>query len=142
MQLEKSMAEEIADGLVAVETQGNSVIVRLPEEIAFPSGSDQLSPSIIPILADVGNALQDSPGLIVVSGHTDDQPISSTEFRSNWELSTDRAVSVVHEFMTQSNIDPERLSAVGFADTRPLAPNDTPENRAQNRRVEISITSE
>ncbi len=142
VQLKESMQEEISEGLIDVETQGNSVTVRLPEEIAFPSGSDRLSSDILPIIALVGNALKDSPGLIMVSGHTDDQPIASSEFRSNWELSTDRAVSVVHQFMTLSGIDPARLSAVGYADTRPLVPNDTPENRAKNRRVEINIVND
>jgi len=140
--LEETMKQEISEGKVAVETRGNSVIVRLPNEIAFPPGSDEIAPDIIPILATVAEALKKSPGRIMVGGHTDDRPISSTSVRSNWELSTDRAVSVIHELIALGGIKPERLAAVGYADTHPIVPNDTPEHRARNRRVEISIIND
>jgi len=142
VQLQDSMHKEIEEGLINIESQGNSVVVRLPEEIAFPSGSDELSGDILPVIAEVGKALRNAPGLIMISGHTDNQPISSSRFRSNWGLSTDRAVSVVQQLIALGGIDPERLSAIGYADTRPIVPNDTPEHRAKNRRVEISIATE
>ena len=138
-QLTSSMQKEIDKGMVAVETSGNAVVIRFPEKIAFPPGSDELSDEIMPILKEVSKALEESPGTIMVSGHTDDRPISSKEFRSNWELSTDRAVSVIELLQKLGDIPPERLTAVGYGSTRPLAPNDTPENRARNRRVEITI---
>lgn len=141
-QLQQSMSSEIAEGIVAVETTGNSVVIRFPEEIAFPPGSDEISDEIMPLLEQVTAALQDAPGTIMISGHTDDRPISSGRFRSNWELSTDRAVSVIQRIESLGKIDPSRLTAVGYGDTRPLVPNDTPEHRARNRRVEIAIVRE
>jgi chemotaxis protein MotB len=140
--LQQSMESEIADGIIAVETTGNSVVIRFPEEIAFPPGSDEISEEIMPILRRLAAALQDSPGTIMVSGHTDDRPIRSAQFSSNWKLSTDRAVSVIHRLQQIGTVDPRRLTAVGYGDTRPLAPNDSPENRARNRRVEIAIVQE
>jgi chemotaxis protein MotB len=141
-ELEQSLQSEIAEGIIAVETTGNTVVIRFPEEIAFPPGSDEISDAIDPILIRVAAALKESPGTIMVSGHTDDRPIKSAEFSSNWELSTDRAVSVIHRMQNLTDVDARRLTAVGYGDTRPLAPNDTPENRARNRRVEIAVVRE
>ena len=141
-QVTESMRPEIAAGMVAVEMQGNAVVIRLPEEIAFPPGSDEVSAQIAPVLKRVAASLADTRGMIVVSGHTDDRPITSGRFRSNWELSTDRAVSVVEQLVEIGGIAPERVMAVGHAATRPLAPNDSDGNRARNRRVEISIVQE
>lgn len=135
----ESMQPEIAAGMVAVEMQGNAVVIRFPEEIAFPPGSDALSAQVAPVLQRVAGSLAGTRGIIVVSGHTDDRPITSGRFRSNWELSTDRAVSVVQQLVEVGGIAPERVMAVGHAATRPLASNDSEENRARNRRVEISI---
>ena len=141
-ELQSSMKTEIAEGIIAVETAGNTVVIRFPEEIAFPPGSDEMSDDIMPMLEQVAEALGDAPGTIMVSGHTDDRPIKSARFRSNWELSTDRAVSVIQRLEALGSIDANRLTAVGYGDTRPLVPNDTPENRARNRRVEIAIVRE
>lgn len=142
VQLQKSMKTEIAEGVIAVESTGNTVIIRFPEEIAFPPGSDEISDEIMPILSRLADALQDTPGTIMVSGHTDDRPIRSAEFSSNWELSTDRAVEVIQRLQGLGKIAPDRLTAVGYGETRPLVPNDSPENRARNRRVEIAIVRE
>lgn len=141
-QLRSSMRAEIAEGIIAVETAGNTVVIRFPEEIAFPPGSDEMSDDILPMLGQVADALRDTPGTIMVSGHTDDQPIRSARFRSNWELSTDRAVSVIQQLESIGGIESARLTAVGYGDTRPLAPNDSAENRARNRRVEIAVVRE
>lgn len=138
-ELQQSLQAEIAEGIITVETTGNSVIIRFPEEIAFPPGSDEISDEIMPILRRVVKSVAESPGTLMVSGHTDDRPIKSKQFGSNWELSTDRAVSVIHRLQQIGGIDPARLTAVGYGDTRPLVPNDSPENRMRNRRVEIAI---
>jgi chemotaxis protein MotB len=137
--LQESLAGEIAEGIMSVETTGNSVVIRFPDDIAFPSGSDEISDEIMPILKRLTEALQEAPGMIMVSGHTDDRPINSDKFRSNWSLSTDRAVTVIQRLEELGTIDSSRISAVGYGDTRPLAPNDSPDNRAKNRRVEIEI---
>ena len=97
---------------------------------------------MLPILERVTSALAESPGTVMVAGHTDDVPIKSQTFGSNWELATDRAVSVVHQIIELGNLSPNRIRAMGYGDTRPLAPNDTAENRALNRRVEIVIERE
>lgn len=138
-QIKLAMKQEIGRGKIAVETTGNTVIIRLSEEVAFPPGSDQVSPQIKDIVQRLGPALRDTTGTIMVTGHTDDLPISSSEFASNWELSADRAVAVVHEIIQHTGIAENRFAAVGHGSTRPMAPNDTPENRARNRRVEITI---
>lgn len=138
-EVKQALMDEITDGIIAVETTGERVIIRFPEEIAFPPGSDALSDAIIPIIDRLTKALEEAPGTIMVSGHTDDRPINSERYKSNWSLSTDRAVSVIRLFERIGNIDSKRLTAVGYADTQPLVPNDTAENRARNRRVEIVI---
>ncbi len=138
----QALEAEITDGIIAVETTGERVVIRFPEEIAFPPGSDELSDAIIPIIDRLTKALAKAPGTIMVSGHTDDRPINSARYKSNWSLSTDRAVSVIRLFEEIGNIESTRLTAVGYADTQPLAPNDTAENRARNRRVEIVIVQQ
>jgi len=134
-----AMKTDLDAGRIAVETQGNTVIIRLPEEVAFPPGSDVVSAEIIDIIDRLAPAMRASEGVIMVTGHTDNQPISSSEFSSNWELSADRAVAVIEQIMTYTGIREERFAAVGHGATKPIAPNDTPENRARNRRVEITI---
>jgi chemotaxis protein MotB len=76
---------------------------------------------------------------VVVAGHTDDVPISTSRFRSNWELSSARAVTVVHSLLGNPSVDATRVVVEGHADSQPLAPNDTPDNRAKNRRVELIL---
>ncbi len=141
-QVEATLQSEISDGIITVETTGNSVVIRFPEEIAFPPASDQISDAIIPIIQRLSKSLTNVPGTIMISGHTDDRPINSATYQSNWRLSTDRAISVIQLFEEIGNIESERLTAVGYADTRPIATNDTPEERARNRRVEIAIIQE
>ena len=83
--------------------------------------------------------IDNNSGTVTVSGHTDNVPISNDRFRSNWELSTSRAVSVAHEILRAAEIDQNRVIVSGHADTRPRADNDNAENRSKNRRVDISI---
>ena len=141
-QVKQTLQSEIAEGIISVESTGNTVTIRFPEEIAFPPASDQMSDAIIPIIKRLSKSLADAPGTIMISGHTDDRPINSARYKSNWKLSTDRAVSVIQLFEEIGNIESKRLTAVGYADTRPIAPNDTAEDRAKNRRVEIAIVQQ
>lgn len=141
-QVKAVMKKDIADGKVTVETTGNTVLIRLPEEVAFAPGSDDVSEQITEIIDRLAPAMRATTGTIMVSGHTDDVPISSSEFASNWELSADRAVAVIHHIAELTGLDESRFAAVGNGSTKPIAPNDTPENRAKNRRVEISIVEE
>lgn len=137
--LKIAMAQELFERLIELVVEENRVVIRFPDKAAFPSGSRDMSNAITPALDRIANILRETQGDIQVSGHTDDAPISTALFRSNWDLSTARAVSVVHYLVNRAHIDPARIAARGFADSRPLATNSTPENRAVNRRVEISV---
>ena len=108
----------------------------------FAESSADLQPVGIEILELVADVLQASPNDISIEGHTDSRPISSGRYPSNWELSTARATSVLRHLTEHVGFDPTRLSAAGYADTRPLAPNDTVEGAARNRRVEVVVTSD
>ena len=138
--LRTQMSREIAQARVQILEEGDRIIVRFPAQSAFPSGTMELSPTILPALVKIARVLARNEGHILIAGHTDNAPISTERIRSNWELSTARAVSVVHYLLEVADIDPARITAQGFADSRPLAPHDTPERRAGNRRVEISIS--
>lgn len=138
-QLESLLEQEIKMGDLAVEKQGMQTVIRFPERVAFPTASDILRPQFDPVLAKVVSVVEKSVGTIVITGHTDNVPINNDRFRSNWDLSAARAVSVVHAILDRSNIAPTRLVAQGMADTKPISPNDTASHRADNRRVEITI---
>ena len=137
--LNQDLQKEIASGLVYVEKQGSDVMIRFPEEVSFPSGSDKLVRSFIPIIHRISAMLHNSQGDISIAGHTDDQPIATQRFRSNWELSAARAVSVAHRLFETRQINKDKISVIGHADTRPLVENNSADNRAKNRRVEIII---
>ena len=123
---------------VKIDKEGIRIIFRSP--IIFDLGKAELKPEIISVLSAVAKVIREMPNEVVVEGHTDDKPIVSGEFRSNWELSAARAFSVIRYFIEQG-IDSRRLSAIGYGEYRPLYPNDTEEHRAYNRRIEIDIVS-
>lgn len=135
----QSLKAEIKDGKIEVETKGRKVVIRVKEKGSFASGSATLRPSFIPVMDKIRGLLANMPGQFAVTGHTDDVPISTPRFRSNWELSSSRAVSVAQELLKTGELEPTRFSVVGLGQTQPLAPNDTAENRARNRRVEIVV---
>ncbi len=130
---------EIKDGAVDVETEEQKIVIRVREKASFPSGNANLREGFRPILQRVGKILKETEGHIMVSGHTDNVPIYTDRFRSNWELSSSRAVSVVHELIDAAGIPSSRFAIEGLADTRPIVPNSSAENRAKNRRVEIKL---
>lgn len=134
-----ALKEEIAKGDVAIETEGMKVIVRIMENASFDSGLADVRAAFLPVLSKIASLIDDSSGDITISGHTDNVPIANNRFRSNWELSTSRAVSVAHELLSIAKVSPEHVMVTGHADTQPLAPNSSPESRAKNRRVDISI---
>lgn len=133
------MAKELERQMVEVVDRDNMVVIRFRDRAAFALAERELTPDILPTIDNIIAVLAKYPGRIRIEGHTDDIPISTEMFRSNWDLSAARAASVVHYLLRAGAIDPSRISAEGFADSRPLVPNDTPEGRARNRRVEISI---
>ena len=137
--LRSALADEIARRLIIIVERDDAVVIRFPASTAFASGSDRLRDQVLATLERIAGVLAATEGRILVSGHTDDVPIATAKFRSNWDLSTSRAVSVVHRLLADERVDAARVTARGFADSRPLAANTSPENRAANRRVEIAI---
>ena len=135
----EALENEIEEGLITVESQFSRIVIRIRENGSFPSGDARLNSGFIPILRKIHDVLIYTDGRIAVAGHTDNVPISTPRYRSNWELSTSRATSVVHELLGPGDMPSERFVLEGYADTRPLVPNDTSANRAQNRRVEIIV---
>jgi len=136
----KIIAEEAADKGVDVERSGNEVKIRFPSEIAFDSGSASIDQEFADLLDKLTNVIKKSKGEVLVGGHTDNIPLGSGgPYRSNWELSAARATSVVHHFLNYTDIEPSKMAVQGFGDSRPLVPNDTAENRARNRRVEMTL---
>lgn len=133
------LEQEITRDMVEVLQRDDVVVIRFRDRAAFAVGDRELAPSILPTLTNVANIIARTPGRLRVEGHTDDVPINTMMFRSNWDLSAARAASVVHFLLQAGAIDPSRVSAEGFADSRPLVPNDSPQNRAINRRVELLI---
>ena len=129
---------------VRIEREGRELRILLPEEILFASGEAEIRPAGEKVLDRLGPHLQTMTyGQIFVEGHTDDQAISGelqVRYPTNWELSSARATHVVRRFVANNGILPTRLTAQGLADTRPRAGNDTPDGRAQNRRIEIRLT--
>jgi chemotaxis protein MotB len=138
-ELQEMLEEEINDGLIDVETEATNIVIRIQEKGSFPSGRANLNPGFFEVISKITDVISTTPGKIIVAGHTDNIPISTVRFRSNWELSSARAVTVVHAMLSNANIDEDRFLIQGYADSQPLVDNDTPENRAQNRRVELLI---
>ena len=139
----KKMAQElnteIVDGAIEIESLGQQIIIRIREKGAFSSGSGFLQPRFKPVIRRVGELLKDVPGIITVSGHTDDMNISNELYSSNWDLSSKRAVAVAHELIKVKGFDQQRMKVVGMANSDPLIENSTSSNRSRNRRVEIAI---
>ncbi len=138
-QLNVLLANEIAEGTVTVETEASKIIVRIREKGSFPSGRATLNPGFFDVIDRISTALGGTPGKLVVAGHTDDVPISNYRYRSNWDLSAARAVTVVHALLQNPDISPENILVEGHADSHPLVPNDSDDNRAKNRRVELIL---
>ena len=138
--LNQRLKTEIADGLISVETHEESIIIRIKEKGSFESGDATLKEEFYNTLERITEEIAHTPGRVTISGHTDNIPINTYRFRSNWELSASRAVSVLQFMVSSGLLNPGNLEVNGFADTQPLVPNNSPKNRAINRRVEIKIT--
>jgi chemotaxis protein MotB len=126
-----------SDGIDARVIEGGVSIV-LPESLLYSSGSAEIIHK--DILRRIGRQLKAVAGTILVEGHTDSVPVVNGAFPSNWELSTQRAVNVVKFLVDDGGINPEEMSAAGYADSRPIASNASSEGRAQNRRVNLIVS--
>jgi len=139
--LVRDLEAEVSAGQIEIERLSAGLRVNLSEDILFPSGSAELSPAGRAVIAKVAEQVVKVPDRVQVQGHTDSVPIAgalATRFPSNWELGGARAAAVVRS-LAESGVAGDRLSAVSFAEFAPVAPNDTPEGRAQNRRIEIRL---
>ena len=134
----KSIVKELKlENDVTLLFSDDGLVMRLSDKILFDLGGAAISVGATPLLQKIGLIISKTSYSIRIEGHTDNFPINRVKFPSNWELSTARAVSVLRYFIEKNNIPSERLSAAGFGEFHPLLPNDLPENRAKNRRVEL-----
>ena len=139
--LEEILEEEVTKGLVEIETKENEIIIRIREKGSFPSGSADLRKTFSPVLKKIGEVLEGVEGSIIVAGHTDDVPISTSQYPSNWLLSAARSATVVHYLIELGYVKSERIQLRAHAETQPVAPNDSDLDRAKNRRVEIIVSN-
>lgn len=143
-ELEKSdMAKELETLLkefegAVVKEEPRGIVIVLPDKLLFETGKTDLNPESRKVLDKIINKIKGMKNKISIEGHTDNVPVKNEIIKSNWELSTLRALSVLH-YMLELGISPERLSATGYGEYRPLIDNDTDEGKARNRRVEIVI---
>lgn len=142
-QLENGLRESLGDlidqELADITSDDNWININLRSGLLFPSGSDRLNQNVDPLMEEVSNHLNSNLQLILVHGHTDNIPIDTERFPSNWELSSARGVAVVRK-LQNLGVLPERMSVEGHGQFQPIASNDTPEGRSKNRRVVISIS--
>lgn len=135
----RELEPEVADQALNITHDTRRVVIRFSEQATFRSGEATIKQEMLPIIDRIVSVLAPCLGDVVVAGHTDDVPITSGRYRSNWDLSSARAVSVVHELVLNQRIPAQRVVATGRAETNPLVANDSAENRARNRRVEIVV---
>ena len=134
----ESKAKDLKD-LIEIQPGKHEMVIRLMGETAFNSGEAQVRPQMRPLLKKIASILKGTSGEIVIAGHTDNIPVSGGKFRSNLQLSIERAARVAELLLATEPIAPERVSTVGFGKFRPLEGNDTTKGRKRNRRVEIII---
>lgn len=129
----------IEDGRVTLMQDQQRIVIRIEEKGAFPSGSAELTWEFEGLLLEMAPILAEISGRLTIEGHTDDVPIRTQRFYSNWDLSAARAASVANVLLAEGHLDAGRLAVTGLAFTEPRVPNTSPGNRAKNRRVEIII---
>ncbi len=138
--LEEKLSKEIADKQVKLEMAEKGLVITFVAEVLFDSGKAKLRPESLPTLDKVAQILVEEvpDNNIGIEGHTDNVPIKYSGWKSNWELSSQRALSVLY-YLEENGVRPQRLSAIGYGEYHPIASNDTAEGRQTNRRVEIVI---
>jgi chemotaxis protein MotB len=128
-----------ASNAIAFVDDARGVVISLPESASFATGSATLAPPARTFLLNLAQALRPTATLVRIEGHTDDVPVAGGRYGSNWELSTARASAVVAFLVGEASFAPTRLSAAGYAEFHPRVPNDSPESRARNRRVDVVL---
>ena len=139
-ELKVALRQEIGQGLADVQREDDKVIITVGAGGAFASGSANLTPAAIKIMDRIASVNASGNSKIKVSGHTDDVPlIFGSNYRDNWDLAAARSASVVQAFAENGTISEDRLEAISYGESRPIEPNETPDGRAKNRRIEIEI---
>jgi chemotaxis protein MotB len=141
--LKVRLAHELEDAVrqqrLEIAIDGRGLVLSLPEEATFPVGTADVTPAARELITRLADKVAPLPNLIRVEGHTDDVPIRTPRFASNWELSTARASAVVALLIGSVGIDPARLSAAGYGEFHPRVPNSSADNRARNRRIDLVV---
>ena len=140
--LTEVLQKEINAGKLEIKQEQRGLVISLNQAAYFPSGDDAIDPKTFDSLDKIARLFKDEPNPIRLEGHTDSRPIHTARFASNWELSSSRAIAMLELLNQRFGIPHERLAVVGYADTMPRAPNDSEENRAKNRRVDIVILNQ
>jgi len=136
------LEEEIRNGKVSLNLDQRGLIVSLRELAFFASGDDALNPSSLPIVEKIAAVIATLPHPVRLEGHTDARPIHNSRFRSNWELSVARSITMLQILRDRGHLPPERLSVAGFAENAPVDTNETEEGRMHNRRVDLVVLSD
>ncbi|WP_411822367.1 OmpA family protein [Leptospira sp. 'Mane'] len=138
-ELEEKLSKEIESGQIRVKRFHNKLIINIDDRLSFDSGSAELKPEIIPAIDKIKEILSSYPeNFLSVEGHTDNVPIKN-KYRNNWQLSTERALSVLDQLLTNKKLNPRNFSAAGFSEYQPIVPNTTNQNKGLNRRVDIVV---
>ena len=140
--LSEDLAAEIREGKIEVSLQQRGLVVSLKQAAFFPSGTDAIEPGTFTALEKVATVIRKLPNPVRMEGHTDAVPINTARFHSNWELSAARSIAMMELFSTRFSVRRDQMAISGYADTVPVADNDTEEGRKQNRRVDILILNE
>ncbi len=140
--LSEELKKEIEEGRIEISMQQRGLVVSFTQAALFPSGEDVISAYALSGLEKVAAAMRKVPNPVRLEGHTDSIPIRTSRFRSNWELSAARSIALMEILSARFGVPRERLSVAGYAETAPIASNETVEGRARNRRVDIVLLNE
>ncbi len=143
VKIDETFKEIAKPEIIQTEITERGLVVHIMEATLFKEGSAELRPGTLEVLDLIYDKIKDAPNHVRIEGHTDDRPINNAEFKSNWELSTARATAVVDYIVEKNDYPADKISALGYGEFRPRVPNNSIENRAQNRRVDVVVlTSE
>ncbi len=137
--LKRDMAEDLESGRMELLEDRRGLVLSIPEASAFATGSADLSPTAMQAVERLAGSLRNLRNSVLIEGHTDDVPIHTVRFASNWELSTARATAVVQWLIERGGVEASRLSAAGYGEFHPRVPNESAQARARNRRVDVVI---
>jgi len=140
--LQLGLSAETRSGKVQMQLEGRGLVINLREAAFFASGDDGVAPASYPILAKIAAVIEGLPNQVRLEGHTDSVPIHTSRFRSNWELSSARAIAMLEVLATRYNVARGRMAVAGYAENAPADDNDTEEGRSHNRRVAVVLLTQ